>query len=98
MPRRRAASARLPWVRASASAISRRSRRSTVAGSSPPSQSAGSRASPQPSDAGIDAVAKVLAEKAGEEARITILGPAAPSWKHGPRSVRDGRGPRDTYG
>lgn len=29
--------------------------------------------------------------------RIVIKGPAAPSWKHGPRSVR-GRGPRDTYG
>lgn len=30
--------------------------------------------------------------------RITVEGPDAPSWKHGPRSVRDGRGPRDTYG
>jgi len=29
--------------------------------------------------------------------RIEILGPAAPSWKRGRRSVR-GRGPRDTYG
>jgi len=29
---------------------------------------------------------------------IEISGPAAPSWKRGPRSVRDGRGPRDTYG
>ena len=29
--------------------------------------------------------------------RIVIKGPAAPSWKHGRRSVR-GRGPRDTYG
>jgi predicted nucleic acid-binding Zn ribbon protein len=29
---------------------------------------------------------------------IDILGPHAPSWKRGPRSVRDGRGPRDTYG
>ncbi len=28
---------------------------------------------------------------------ITILGPAAPSWKHGRLHVR-GRGPRDTYG
>ncbi len=27
----------------------------------------------------------------------TILGPDAPSWKRGPRSVQ-GRGPRDTYG
>lgn len=30
--------------------------------------------------------------------RITINGPAAPSWKKGLRSVRGGRGPRDTYG
>jgi len=29
---------------------------------------------------------------------IEVLGPRAPSWKHGRRSVRDGRGPRDTYG
>ena len=29
---------------------------------------------------------------------IEVLGPHAPSWKRGPRSVRDGRGPRDTYG
>lgn len=29
--------------------------------------------------------------------RITISGPAGPSWKRGPRAVR-GRGPRDTYG
>ncbi|WP_238342918.1 DUF721 domain-containing protein [Nocardioides cynanchi] len=29
---------------------------------------------------------------------IDILGPHAPSWKRGQRSVRDGRGPRDTYG
>lgn len=29
---------------------------------------------------------------------IEVLGPHAPSWKHGVRSVRDGRGPRDTYG
>lgn len=29
---------------------------------------------------------------------IDILGPTAPSWKKGLRSVRDGRGPRDTYG
>jgi predicted nucleic acid-binding Zn ribbon protein len=29
---------------------------------------------------------------------IEVLGPHAPSWKHGKRSVRDGRGPRDTYG
>jgi len=29
---------------------------------------------------------------------IRVLGPDAPSWTHGRRSVRDGRGPRDTYG
>jgi predicted nucleic acid-binding Zn ribbon protein len=29
---------------------------------------------------------------------IEVLGPHAPSWKHGTRAVRDGRGPRDTYG
>ena len=28
---------------------------------------------------------------------VTVLGPSAPSWKHGPLSVK-GRGPRDTYG
>lgn len=29
---------------------------------------------------------------------IDVQGPTAPSWKRGRRSVRDGRGPRDTYG
>ncbi len=29
---------------------------------------------------------------------IEVLGPHLPNWKMGPRSVRDGRGPRDTYG
>ena len=29
---------------------------------------------------------------------IEVLGPRGPTWKKGPRSVRDGRGPRDTYG
>ena len=29
---------------------------------------------------------------------IEVLGPKLPSWKKGPRGVRDGRGPRDTYG
>lgn len=33
----------------------------------------------------------------GTVTRINVLGPDAPSWKHGLRSVR-GRGPRDTYG
>ena len=34
----------------------------------------------------------------GTVARIEVRGPAAPSWTKGRRSVRDGRGPRDTYG
>jgi predicted nucleic acid-binding Zn ribbon protein len=29
---------------------------------------------------------------------LTISGPVGPSWKHGSRSVRGARGPRDTYG
>lgn len=29
---------------------------------------------------------------------IEVLGPHLPTWKKGLRSVRDGRGPRDTYG
>jgi predicted nucleic acid-binding Zn ribbon protein len=29
--------------------------------------------------------------------KLRVVGPTAPSWKKGPRSVR-GRGPRDTYG
>lgn len=44
-------------------------------------------------------VAKLNAELGeGSVVRIEVRGPAAPSWKHGIRSVRDGRGPRDTYG
>ena len=34
----------------------------------------------------------------GTIVRVAILGPDAPSWKKGRRAVRDGRGPRDTYG
>jgi predicted nucleic acid-binding Zn ribbon protein len=30
--------------------------------------------------------------------KLHITGPVAPSWKHGGRSVRGHRGPRDTYG
>ena len=33
----------------------------------------------------------------GTVTRVQVLGPDAPNWKHGRRSVR-GRGPRDTYG
>ncbi len=29
---------------------------------------------------------------------IEVRGPSAPTWSHGRRSVRGGRGPRDTYG
>lgn len=44
-------------------------------------------------------VAKLNAELGdGTVTRIQVLGPEAPSWKKGRRSVRDGRGPRDTYG
>ena len=34
----------------------------------------------------------------GTVLRVEIRGPQAPSWKRGKRAVRDGRGPRDTYG
>lgn len=30
--------------------------------------------------------------------KLVVSGPTGPSWKHGGRSVRGGRGPRDTYG
>jgi len=42
---------------------------------------------------------KKLEEQIGQGrlSEIKVLGPAAPSWKHGLRSV-PGRGPRDTYG
>ena len=34
----------------------------------------------------------------GTVTRVSVKGPDAPSWKRGRLSVRDGRGPRDTYG
>ena len=34
----------------------------------------------------------------GTVTKIKVLGPDAPSWKRGRLAVRDGRGPRDTYG
>ena len=34
----------------------------------------------------------------GVVTRIDVAGPQAPSWRKGPRTVRGGRGPRDTYG
>ncbi len=44
-------------------------------------------------------VARLNAELGdGTVVRIQVSGPGGPSWKRGPRSVRDGRGPRDTYG
>ncbi len=41
-----------------------------------------------------------LGEELGEDTvtRIEVRGPQPPSWRHGRFSVRDGRGPRDTYG
>jgi predicted nucleic acid-binding Zn ribbon protein len=34
----------------------------------------------------------------GTVLRVDVAGPDAPSWRRGRRAVRDGRGPRDTYG
>jgi predicted nucleic acid-binding Zn ribbon protein len=34
----------------------------------------------------------------GTVLRVDVAGPDGPSWRRGRRSVRDGRGPRDTYG
>ncbi len=34
----------------------------------------------------------------GTVTAIDVQGPHLPTWTKGPRSVRDGRGPRDTYG
>lgn len=34
----------------------------------------------------------------GTVTRVVVKGPAGPGWRHGLRSVRGGRGPRDTYG
>lgn len=44
-------------------------------------------------------LARIVAELGPEVVtRVVITGPLGPSWKHGPRSVRGARGPRDTYG
>jgi predicted nucleic acid-binding Zn ribbon protein len=45
-------------------------------------------------------VVRRLNEELGHDTvhRIDVLGPEGPTWRRGPRSVRDGRGPRDTYG
>ena len=43
-------------------------------------------------------LAKLRAAVGGDVVtKLHVVGPTAPSWKKGPRSVR-GRGPRDTYG
>jgi predicted nucleic acid-binding Zn ribbon protein len=34
----------------------------------------------------------------GTVTRVNVQGPHAPSWRKGPRTIRGGRGPRDTYG
>ena len=34
----------------------------------------------------------------GTVSRIEVAGPQRPSWRHGRFAIRDGRGPRDTYG
>ncbi|SDQ23044.1 DUF721 domain-containing protein [Quadrisphaera sp. DSM 44207] len=46
------------------------------------------------------AVLRRLGEELGEGVvdRLVVRGPAAPTWRSGPRSAADGRGPRDTYG
>jgi predicted nucleic acid-binding Zn ribbon protein len=44
-------------------------------------------------------LARIVAEVGPDVVtRVVITGPVGPSWKHGPRSVRGARGPRDTYG
>ena len=44
-------------------------------------------------------LARIVAELGPEVVtKVIITGPVGPSWKHGPRSVRGARGPRDTYG
>jgi predicted nucleic acid-binding Zn ribbon protein len=44
-------------------------------------------------------LARIVAELGPEVVtKVVITGPVGPSWKHGPRSVRGARGPRDTYG
>lgn len=44
-------------------------------------------------------LARIVAELGPQVVtKVVITGPVGPSWKHGLRSVRGGRGPRDTYG
>ena len=44
----------------------------------------------------VDKLAKEIGP--GVVRTIRVRGPAAPDWRHGPRRVTGGRGPRDTYG
>jgi predicted nucleic acid-binding Zn ribbon protein len=48
----------------------------------------------------IPALLRRLAEEVGEGTveRVVVRGPAAPSWRKGPRVAPGSRGPRDTYG
>lgn len=44
-------------------------------------------------------LARIAAETGPDTVtEVRIVGPAAPTWKHGRRRVADARGPRDTYG
>jgi predicted nucleic acid-binding Zn ribbon protein len=46
-----------------------------------------------------DLLAKIQSSSVGVLVeRIVVLGPKAPSWKKGVRTIKGARGPRDTYG
>jgi predicted nucleic acid-binding Zn ribbon protein len=48
---------------------------------------------------GATLLARLVAELGPDVVtKLVITGPTGPSWKHGGRSVRGARGPRDTYG
>jgi predicted nucleic acid-binding Zn ribbon protein len=48
---------------------------------------------------GATLLARLVGELGSEVVtKLVITGPVGPSWKHGGRSVRGSRGPRDTYG
>jgi predicted nucleic acid-binding Zn ribbon protein len=48
---------------------------------------------------GATLLARLVAELGPQVVtKLVVTGPTGPSWKHGARSVRGGRGPRDTYG
>lgn len=48
----------------------------------------------------LPALLRRLAEEVGETTvrRVVVRGPAAPSWRRGPRVAPGSQGPRDTYG